>query len=138
MKNYFLRSFWGILFLVLSFACSKSSDPEPDAASIVAGEYRVTEMIVNGLTITEAMIKQANGTVTITITRKDANKINFKFYANIGGQISDTQSEVLVEKSGTAVVLKDLGQQVGKYQDGKLEFGGTSGNDTVNLKAIRK
>ena len=138
MKNYFLRSFWGILLLVLSFACSKSSDPEPDAASIVAGEYRVTEIINNGITITEAMIAQANGTVTITITRKEATKVNFRFYANVGGQIEDEQTEVLVEKSGTAVLLKESGRQVGKYQDGKLEFGGTSGGDAVSMKAVRK
>ncbi len=138
MKNYFLRSFWGILLLVLSFACSKSSDPEPDAASLIAGEYKVTELTANGQTITEAMISLANGTVTITIVRKEANKVNFRFYANIAGQISDEQSDMLVEKSGNAILLKDATRQLGKYQDGKLEFSGTSGGDVVSMKATRK
>ncbi len=139
MKNYFSWLFGGLFLLLFSFACSKSNEPEPDAAALMVGEYKVTEMTANGLTATEAMIAQANGTVKITIIRKESYRINMRFYANIGGQITDEQSDILVEKSGNAVLLKDATKQIGKYQDRKLEFSGTNvRGESFNVKAIRQ
>ncbi len=139
MKNHFLKHFFWLLLIVLIASCSKN-DPEPDAASLVVGEYKITEVVANGLTVTEAMIDQLKGVATITLTRREANKVNFKFYTNLNGQITNQQADVLLEKSGSVVLFKDGTLKIGQYQEGKIEltFSDPSNNSPVVMKAKRK
>ncbi len=135
LRISFALALLGYLFLG---ACKgKTHEPEPDAATSVAGMYTVSYLSFNGQGVN---LPQNGVSATMQLTRTNETTIQVALEVNDNGnkETTDLGALTVARQTDGTVNLTDQGQQIGTIKNKQLSVSGSDGTDSIEIKAVRQ
>jgi hypothetical protein len=118
-------------FLFFAFACNREQS-DPDLANRIIGDYKVTELKLNNVSISLSGIS-----AKIQLVRLSATEVNMNL-STTANQQTDNENlgvVVLTEGGSNTVLLSQFSKQVGTAGNGNLSLNITEDGTNYILKA---